>query len=53
MDTEKAKVIDINDYRESKLDNEDLKEDNNRSLSDSFYENLREEKRKEKGLLWD
>ena len=28
MDTEKAKVIDINDYRESKLDNEDLKEDN-------------------------
>lgn len=55
MESKESKVLNLEDYRKkaANYDNEKVNEISAKRLPDSFYDELRNEKRKEKGLLWD
>ncbi|GEM_PF-5208435 len=55
MEHGELKVINLENYRKKESGNKIIKknEGSPRTLDDSFYEELRKEKRKEKGLIWD
>lgn len=55
MASDELKVIRLKDYRKKESGKKIIEknEGSPRTLDDSFYEELRKEKRKEKGLIWD
>lgn len=55
MGNEELSVINLEDYRKRESTNKIIEknEGNSRTLDDSFYDELRKEKRKEKGFKWD